>query len=152
MHEYRHLGTYGVPFASLTLCLLLPIFYSNQIITGTLVNLVIAYASIRRSRLLPLFIILPSIGAIVHGALFGPLTYQLIILVPFIWCANYLFAVSIRQGVLRASLIKGSFLGAVTITGVAGGYLAPPFALFGLVQFLTAYLGGATAYLFTKTF
>ncbi len=71
----------------------IPFFVSGpQWLTGTAVNclLILAAARLPQRFVWPV-IILPSLGALAHGALFGPFTPFLLFFVPFIWIGNWLF-------------------------------------------------------------
>jgi len=69
----------------------IPLFFSSpQLITGTLINCLLFLAATRLSKkkIIPV-IVLPSLGAIAHGVLFGPQTIFLYYFLPFIWIGNY---------------------------------------------------------------
>jgi hypothetical protein len=63
---------------------------TNQIVTGTLVNCLLFLTVWRLSKhdQLPVAL-LPSLGALSHGILFGPQTVYLYYFLPFIWLGNY---------------------------------------------------------------
>lgn len=70
----------------------LPIFISNpQWITGTVVNclLFLTAEKLSKKESLPV-VVLPSLGAVTYGVLFGPQTMFLYYFLPFIWIGNYL--------------------------------------------------------------
>jgi len=134
------------------------LFPGPQLLTGVIVNSFLVFAALRfrGAKLLPV-ILLPSLGALANGFVFGPLTIFLIYLIPFIWMGNFLFV----YGIKRLALERGmSFWGA----GVASAFVKsvavfiPAYALFffgalpeamlvpmGIVQFATAIGGIAVA-------
>jgi hypothetical protein len=80
-----------------------------QLLVGMLVNafLVLASLSMGARKVLPLAV-LPSLGAIARGMLFGPFTFALVFMAPFIWAGNILliFMVKWLFGVLAFALWK----------------------------------------------
>ncbi len=80
------------------LAFMIPFLFPHpQILTGVAVNafLVAAALSMKGKSLLPV-ILLPSIGALANGILFGPLTIFLIYLIPFIWLGNFLLVYLVK--------------------------------------------------------
>jgi hypothetical protein len=74
------------------------LFPHPQAVTGVLVNafLVVAALSMKGRSVLPV-ILLPSVGALANGLLFGPLTIFLVYLIPFIWIGNFLLVFGIKR-------------------------------------------------------
>lgn len=141
----------------------IPFFISGpQWLTGTIVNtlLFIAVTKFSKQRLLPI-ILLPSIGAFLHGVLFGPLTFFLIYFLPFIWIGNFImigiFAYFINNrlseiiSVILAAMLKSLFL-YVTANLYFHFHFVPKIFInsMGLIQFITALIGGLIALSFFK--
>ena len=103
------------------------LFPHPQILTGVVVNALLVFAALgmRGNSVLPV-ILLPSIGAIANGLLFGPLTIFLVYLVPFIWIGNFLLVYGIKHfagmGFWKA--------GAVSAFLKAGAIFLPAYFLF----------------------
>jgi hypothetical protein len=103
------------------------IFPHPQILTGIMVNALLVFAAlgIRGKGVLPV-VLLPSMGAIANGLLFGPLTIFLVYMVPFIWIGNFLLVYGIKQfmemGFWKAGVIS-SFI-------KAGAIFLPAYGLF----------------------
>jgi len=102
---------------------LFPFFFSQtQIFLGIIVNCMLISGAlyVKGKNLLPL-IILPSLGALSRGFLFGPNTVYLIYMLPFIWISNLIFVMTIKfvhlkvkkqyiSGTIFGSLFKTCFL------------------------------------------
>ncbi len=76
----------------------IPLFLGHQqIIVGSVVNafLITAGMHLKGYKVLPI-IIMPSLGALSAGLIFGPLTKFLIIMIPFIWIGNALFVFTFK--------------------------------------------------------
>lgn len=127
-----------------------------QWLTGTLVNCFLFVASVKLARGgSRAVIILPSVAALLHGALFGPFTPFLLYFLPFIWLGNYvlvsLFA-SLRRivpsflAVLFSALLKAMSLYLFAALYVHFHVVPSVFLTsMGLIQLLTALVGGALA-------
>lgn len=137
------------------LALLMPaIFASPQWLTGTIINIFLFIAAIRLdSKSQWPVIILPSLGALIHGVIFGPLTVFLLYFIPFIWLGNY-FLVRLAGldwpfvwRVITASVLKSATLFLVAFFYV-NIHLVPEIFLssMGLIQLATALAGGLIAY------
>lgn len=124
-----------------------------QWLTGTLVNCLLVLAGLALSRrALALTVILPSLGALAHGALFGPFTPFLVFFLPVIWMGNALFVssqcflarfLSAPQSVLAGALLKTALLYGVALLYVNLHWVPPPFLVaMGAIQFVTALAGG----------
>ncbi|MFH1240475.1 MAG: hypothetical protein V1672_04645 [Candidatus Diapherotrites archaeon] len=130
----------------------------NQLIVGTFVNafLVLGALYFGTKKLLPL-IILPSIAALLTGFIFGPLSFYLLYLMPFIWVANAIFIYAIKRlklnmqknyfvSLITASFAKAIFLFSVTLALFYFSLVPEVFlTAMGLLQFTTAILGGCIA-------
>jgi hypothetical protein len=127
-----------------------------QLITGTIVNSLffIACEKLDKKALYPV-LILPSLGAISHGVLFGPQTMFLFYFVPFIWIGNYLqvsiFSFTKQQNYLvrifSSALVKYLLL-FVAANVYYRAHVVPQLfiASMGAMQFATVCLGGLLAY------
>ncbi|MGV8171155.1 MAG: hypothetical protein ACP5OA_00505 [Candidatus Woesearchaeota archaeon] len=139
----------------------LPFVLSHpQIIVGIIVNamLIIGATYLRGHKILPL-ILLPSIGVLTAGIIFGTYTIFLLYLIPFIWLGNAIYVyvykhVSFREntwkgrilGVGIASILKVGFLLGITFLLVQ--LLIVPIiflTVMGLLQLVTALIGGIVA-------
>ena len=125
-----------------------------QWLVGTIVNACLFLAAIFLPQrfIIPL-IILPGLGVLSRGLVFGPLTVFLAYFLPFIWLANlvlilvfkrYFFRSNYLLSVLFAALAKSLFLFMVAniyleFSIVPGVFLQS----MGINQFLTALAGGA---------
>lgn len=142
------------------LCFIVPFAFGHaQLFTGTAVNAILIFSSLRLgfSRTLPA-VIMPSLGVLAAGALFGPMTPVLLYMIPSIWLGNAVIAAAfthlrpalkmryptalIAGGILKSGLLFASAFALFSIG------LAPSALLiaFGPFQLLTALLGGAAAY------
>jgi hypothetical protein len=142
---------YSIPF----------VFAQPQIITGTVVNALIFTASEKLDRkfLLPI-LILPSLGALTHGVLFGPQTMFLAYFLPFIWLGNYvmasIFSITKQQAyplrVLAASISKYLLL-SLAANIYYQIHIVPQLFVtsMGTLQLITACLGGFVSYFIIKS-
>jgi len=127
-----------------------------QLLTGTIVNALLFVSSekLGKKSLYPI-LILPSLGAISHGVLFGPRTFFLAYFLPFIWLGNYLqtsvFSLAGRWNYLARVLVSASAK-CLLLFAAANIYyqarIVPQIFVtsMGAVQFITACLGGLLAY------
>lgn len=131
-----------------------------QLLTGTIINalLFVTASQLKPKALIPL-LILPSLGAFSHGVLFGPLTMFLIYFIPIIWLGNYAlvtiftamksYPFSIR--ILLSATIKSLLLYVVAQVYFSAHIVPQVFVTsMGMFQFITAILGGFTAYFIIK--
>lgn len=139
-------------------CFLVPFLMSHpQIIVGVVVNaaLILGATYLRGHRMLPL-ILLPSIGVLAAGLIFGPFTPLLLYMIPFIWIGNAAYAYSYRYlaqrkanniisiivpSVLKASMLFISALVLVKLSVLPALFLTS----MGLIQLVTALIGGTAA-------
>lgn len=144
--SYTKVGLYASAF------LIPAIFSAPQLVTGTIINalLLIASAKLSKRELLPV-LILPSIGAVTHGVVFGPQTIFLYYFLPCIWLSNYLYVTlfSTRRflvRVLMSSIVKYFVLMIAARIYFSSGIVPAVFITsMGLVQFVTAMSGGFIA-------
>jgi hypothetical protein len=145
------------------LAFLIPFLISGpQWLTGTVVNcfLLLFVVSLPRKNYLPI-IILPSIGVLLHGVVFGPMTFFLYYFLPFIWLSNLVY-VQIFQILLHkttsfsGSLFISALIKAVILYSSARLFLdlgLVPSAFLvsmGTIQLVTALTGGLLVYFIIK--
>lgn len=127
--------------------------WAPQWVTGSLVNGLL-YLSVRmltRRDRIPL-VIIPSLGALSHGVLFGPHTLFLVYFLPFIWLGNYIYMVVSDHldgvgSVIIPALAKASILWLLAILYARVGIVPNQFiASMGAVQIITALTGGFISY------
>ena len=131
-----------------------------QLLVGSVVNaaLVLGALNLRGAKILPI-ILLPSIGVLFAGVMFGGFTQALLYMVPFIWAANVVLVLAIKEFALRRKVdkVKSLLVGAVLKSGFL---FASAFLLFysglvpvailgamGILQLQTAMIGGGAALL-----
>jgi hypothetical protein len=134
------------------------LFPGPQLLTGIVVNSFLVFAALRfkGAKLLPV-ILLPSLGALANGFVFGPLTFFLIYLIPFIWMGNFLLVYGIKHFSFERGL---NFWGAGFASAIVKSAVIfiPAYLLFffgvlpeamlipmGIAQFATAIGGVAIA-------
>ena len=142
------------------LAFLIPFLVGNpQILVGTLVNafLVVAALNLDAKKVMGLAL-LPSLGAIARGVLFGPFTFALVFMVPFIWAGNILLILTMKYffGEKKVNYFVSLGAGALLKAGLLFGsaYLLLHFSLvpalfleaMGIVQLITALGGGIFAF------
>ncbi|MFW6450540.1 MAG: hypothetical protein ACOCZ6_05805 [Nanoarchaeota archaeon] len=143
------------------LCFLVPFLISHpQYLVGTLVNaaLILGALNVRTYRLLPI-IMMPSIGVLAAGIIFGPFTNHLVYMIPFIWIGNFIIVYAFKYmflskkinkwtTLLSSAILKAGFLFAIAAVLVSLNILPVPFLIgMGPVQLLTAITGGLVAFL-----
>jgi hypothetical protein len=129
--------------------------HGPQLLVGTAVNLFLFMGAKKLTeKELVLLAILPSLGAIVNGVLFGSLTMFLIYFAPAIWVSNFLLTATFKKlnklpgiiGVIIASLIKSVLLYAVALTLFQMNVVPKIFlTVMGSFQLMTAVAGGTIA-------
>ncbi|MFC1769212.1 hypothetical protein ACFLZX_05605 [Nanoarchaeota archaeon] len=142
-----------------SVCFFIPFLMGHpQLLVGTLVNasLILGSLNLKSHKLLPV-IILPSIGVLSKGAIFGPFTIFLLYMVPFIWIGNFILVFAFKKFNLQLKLnkwltlligaaMKTAFLFIIALVLVKLDILPPIFTTtMGLFQFYTAILGGILA-------
>ena len=131
-----------------------------QILVGTIVNamLILGATYLRGYKILPI-ILLPSIGVMSAGVIFGTYTIYLLYLIPLIWLGNTLYVYVYKHinmknktimngliGVGVASVMKAALLFGATFTLVYFSVLPTIFlTAMGILQITTAILGGIVA-------
>lgn len=128
-----------------------------QWLVGTIVNacLFLSATFLSKKMYLPL-IILPSLGVLARGVIFGPLTAFLIYFLPFLWLGNLLLIIVFRRtyylkypfSVFIASAVKYLFLFSVAGIYFKLGFVPAVFLqAMGLNQLSTALAGGIMSYI-----
>jgi len=107
-------------------CFLVPFLLGQpQLLVGTVVNaaLVLSALHLPKNKILPA-VLLPSIGVLSRGLIFGPLTYFLLITMPFIWLGNYVLVSGIKYLYLKRKINKYLSIALSIIAKVAILYLS----------------------------
>lgn len=142
----------GLCFLSFLIPILLP---NPQLLTGAVVNSLIVASALHFGwrKMLPV-IVLPSMGAVAAGVLFGSFTIYLLYMAPFIWAGNFILAAAVKYfAFAKKSFLSGAVLGA----GAKAAFLfCSAYALFsfgivpavfltamGIMQLFTALAGSA---------
>jgi hypothetical protein len=131
-----------------------------QILVGVIVNamLIVGATYLKGHKLLPL-ILLPSLGVLAAGVMFGTYTVFLLYLIPFIWLGNAVYVyvykhVSFKDkswrgsilGVGVASILKEGLLFGITFLLVQLSVVPAVFlTAMGILQLTTALIGGIVA-------
>lgn len=141
-------------------CFLLPLFIGHpQIVVGVLVNtmLILSALNLQKYKLLPV-ILLPSLGVLISGLIFGSLTVYLLYFIPFIWIGNSILVFSFKYfklgeklnyfvALFIGSALKATFLFSVAYILVKLSIVPAIFlTVMGGMQLTTALLGGLIAY------
>ena len=136
-------------------------FTQPQLITGTIVNalIFISCEKLNRKMVWPI-LVLPSLGAVSRGLLFGPQTFFLLYFLPFIWLANYLQSTLfslIREQKYGVRVVMSALTKYLVLFGVANIYLRLQVVprifttSMGMIQLMTAIMGGGLAYIWLKS-
>jgi len=124
------------------------LFNGSQIITGSIINTLLFISAAKLSkRTLPFMAVIPSLGAVSNGILFGPFTIYLVYFLPFIWIGNYLLMyITKTHNMWIASFIKSIFLFLIAYVFVSL-HIVPKIFLtaMGVIQLGTALIGGIAA-------
>lgn len=141
-------------------CFFTPFFIGHpQVFVGIVVNaaLITAALNLKGYKLLPV-IILPSLGVLSRGILFGPLSKFLLYMIPFIWIGNSILVLSFKHFKLGkkynywltlavGALLKSGFLFLSALVLYKLGIVPVIFlTAMGVIQVATALLGGAAAF------
>jgi hypothetical protein len=143
------------------ICFFIPFLIAKpQFLIGTIVNcaLILAALNIKNYKLLPI-ILLPSLGVLSAGLIFGQLSIFLTYMIPFIWIANFAIIYSFKFLYLKyklnkwlslviSAIIKMSILFICAFIMVKLSVLPALFlTAMGLTQLYTAISGGVIAFL-----
>ncbi|MFA5382590.1 MAG: hypothetical protein WC356_05455 [Candidatus Micrarchaeia archaeon] len=142
------------------LCIILPsVFVHPQWVVGTLVNAILFRVAITQKGwkfILPI-VVLPSIGAIFSGIIFGTPILILFIFAPLIWLGNFSYILINKFCIFKKRLNLGVSLLLSSITKFIILFLSAFIAVYlfnfpdillttmGLIQILTAIFGGLLA-------
>lgn len=141
-------------------CFLAPLLLGHpQWLIGTLVNaaLILTALNLKGYKLLPV-ILLPSIGVLTAGLIFGSFTMFLVYMVPFIWVGNAILVFAFKKLNLGMKInrwytlaiggvVKMAFLFLAAFVMVQLAILPPLFlTAMGLFQLYTALAGGVLAF------
>jgi len=137
-----------------------------QILVGIIVNamLILGATYMRGHKLLPL-ILMPSIGVMTAGILFGNYTVFLLYLIPLIWLGNAVYVYAYKYFNMTTHGIKNNLIGlgvasvAKTVLLFGVTFLLVSFAILpsmflsamGMLQIVTALIGGIVAIGIIKT-
>ena len=142
------------------LCFFVSFFIGHpQIFVGITVNalLITAALNLKNYKLLPV-ILLPSLGVLSRGIVFGPFSKFLLYMIPFIWFGNTLLVFSFKYFNLKkkynyaytlviGALLKGAFLFLSAFVLYKLSVLPVIFlTAMGFMQIVTAVSGGIVAY------
>ncbi|MBN2015377.1 hypothetical protein JW766_00920 [Candidatus Dojkabacteria bacterium] len=140
---------------------LIPVFIGHpQVFVGIVVNTLIVRSALTMKswKNLPT-ILLPSLGALVRGVLFGPFTSYLFFLIPVIWTGNFILTYLVKK------LSRRSFLSVAVFSSVCKAAVIFAFTLMlvkvsvipdlflksmGIIQVITALAGTTIALGVTK--
>lgn len=140
----------------ISIAFFIPLIFSHpQWLVGIIINALLFISALKFDfrKQLP-FILIPSIGALLHNTLFGTFTLFLIYFIPFIWLGNAILVKTMNKSklpylyrIVLASCLKALFLFIVAYTYFNLG-LAPKIFLtaMGSMQLITALAGGLLVY------
>lgn len=149
-------------YSLLATSFLIPFFISGpQLLTGTIVNtLLFLFVSQAYSKKILPIVILPSIGALLNGILFGKFTIFLLYFLPFIWVGNYVliqsFSSLLKKNSFFVSVLVSSVLKFLVLFSIAYLFTMTKIVpmiflqLMGLFQLGTALMGGILALFINK--
>jgi len=149
-HEVIEIVVYGF------IGFLIPMLLGHpQLLVGSIVNSVIILSALHHRGVKPVSLfILPSLGAITRGILFGPFTILLVYMAPFIWISNFLIWITMKKlyidlkknylsSLIISSMIKASFLFLTAFLLYSLGIIPKLFLIaMGPIQLATAITGG----------
>jgi len=142
------------------ICFFVPLLMGHpQIAVGVIVNaaLITAALNLKGYKLLPV-ILLPSLGVLSRGLIFGPYSIFLVYMIPFIWVGNAILVFSFKYFKLMhkknywvtlaiGTLLKSGFLFVSALVLYKLGVLPVIFlTAMGVLQVGTAIGGGIVAY------
>jgi len=138
---------------------------ATQLLTGTIVNAILILAAILLKGNRPYYLVfLPSLATVASGLLFGPFSFFLFFLMPFIWIGNAILVFSFRSLYVAkkanypTTLIVGAIAKSALLFICASALLSIsiiPSILadaMGFLQLITALLGGILAYAALKIY
>lgn len=144
------------------ICFFVPFLVAHpQFLVGTIVNtaLVLAAFNLKGIKILPV-VLLPSLGVLSRGFIFGTFTPTLAYVIPFIWLGNFAFVYGIKALSEKTNIISSITISAVLKTSLIflGAFLlfksailpAAILGAMGLMQLYTAITGGVIALIIQK--
>ncbi len=147
-------------FSYMFVCFFIPFVLGHpQWLVGSIVNcaLILGALNLKFEKVLPV-IMIPSIGVLSAGLLFGTYTIYLLYLIPFIWLGNAILVFFMKYYNLHknrnyflsltlSSTFKTIFLFFSVFILVKLAILPTPFLVsFGMFQLYTAMIGGSLAF------
>lgn len=155
---FLYLTSFAIPF----------FFPGPQIITGSIINALLIFTALQvrtKHSFVPSYLpilFLPSLATIIRGLIFGPFTPLLFYMLPFIWLGNAALVFGIRYGQSRninyfsnlffSIMLKTFILYTIAYFWVSVHILPSLFLTsMGLIQFLTAAIGGVIVWLLLKS-
>jgi hypothetical protein len=146
-------------FALCAIAVFAPMLVTQQLLLGTIVNATLVFSALRISgpkAYVPAFI--PSIITVMMGLVLGQPAAAVAAMLPFIWLGNATLMFIMRKvkdaywkAIAAAAATKAAMLFASSLILVYfAGLPAQILAAFGMIQFVTAMLGGALAYAMIK--
>ncbi|TKJ17644.1 hypothetical protein CEE44_03885 [Candidatus Woesearchaeota archaeon B3_Woes] len=142
----------------------IPFFIGHpQLLVGALVNafLISAGIHLKGYRIWPI-ILMPSLGVLSRGIIFGPFTPYLLYLIPFIWIGNSLLVITFKYFKTHKKMnywltlaigiiLKAGFLFTITYLLFKLSVLPVIFlTAMGILQVITALIGGLLAFGYEK--
>jgi len=134
-----------------------------QLLVGVLVNAFLVLSALNMGmKKVGVLASLPSLGALARGMLFGPFTFSLVFMLPFIWAGNLVLIWAIKEFVAgrRMNFLASIGIGAVAKAGLlfCSAYVLLQFGLLpalfleamGVLQLVTAVAGGILAFALWK--
>lgn len=141
-------------------CFFIPFLIGHpQLVVGVIINslLILSSLNLQKHRLLPI-ILLPSLGALARGMVFGPFTVFLIYLIPFIWIGNTVLVLGFKYlhlnkkinyliTLIISSSLKALFLFSAAFVLYKLNIIPAIFlTAMGITQLITALSGGVLAF------
>jgi hypothetical protein len=140
-----------------------PLLPLNQLIVGTIVNAILIKSALSiNSKKVFLLSLIPSSAVFFGGVLFANLTFQIALMLPFIWMGNFVLMFLIKKWIVEnrgeyfvstfvSSICKNFVLFSAAFVLVYFGLVPVIFlTMFGLMQFITAMSGAVLVYFFKE--
>ena len=157
-HKYVELCVFSV----LSFCMSFFVGHP-QILVGAIVNAFLISNSLKLDnyKLIPI-LIMPSVGVLLRGVVFGPFSVFLLYMIPFIWVGNFILVKAFRIFKLNKKMnywlvlligagCKALFLFVIAFALYSLGLIPVIFlTAMGILQFVTAILGGIIAFSYEK--
>lgn len=147
----------GEMFILSTIALVTPVFLKHpQILVGVIINalLIKGAFSLKKYQTIPL-IVLPSVGVVLGGYLFGGLTKYIFYMIPAIWAANVLL-VYVFKTRTEKNYFSTLILGAIAKTALLFGIALVMYTLnlipqallmaMGIMQLITTLIAGVVVF------